>query len=188
MYVSLYTLHNVHYIYLLIAGKKDQKGTYFSGVRVPELWQIEKYLRLILPKGSRRAQLENVVHSDSNIIFIQKFKTVPFDVRLVLQSESPNLQLIKICMQIDISFVSQTKKRFSSDEELLEYHNSLIGPAFEKRAAELSDKFEEKFENVFHLKAKGFSDEHIAFAKNAFSNLMGGIGYGPFVLQKKILC
>jgi hypothetical protein len=38
-------------------------------------------------------------------------------------------------------------------------------------------KFQTKFEQVFHLKEKGFDESHITFAESAFSNLIGSVTY-----------
>jgi len=65
---------------VLFLGKKSTKGTYFSGINLREVWQVEKHLRLILPKGSRRAQLENIIHPESSVYVLQRFKTAPFQV------------------------------------------------------------------------------------------------------------
>lgn len=137
--------------------KKSNRGTYFSGVNIKEVWQVEKYLRLILPKGSRRAQLENIIHPDSNVYVLQRFKTAPFEM--------------------EISFLSQTKKRFESMNEILAAHSNIALKTFDERAIASRQSFENKFEQTFQLKARGFNSEYQQFAMTAFSNLMGGIGY-----------
>ena len=39
------------------------------------------------------------------------------------------------------------------------------------------DSFDNKFEEIFQLSAKGFNEDYVKFAKSVFSNLIGGIGY-----------
>lgn len=47
---------------------------------------------------------------------------------------------------------------------------------FSKTLGELSKRFDERFENTFHLVEKGFDKEHIDLAKLMLSNMIGGIG------------
>jgi len=48
---------------------------------------------------------------------------------------------------------------------------------YEDELQKHSNNFNRKFEKIFQLKAKKYSDEDIASAKATFSNLLGGIGY-----------
>jgi mannosyl-oligosaccharide glucosidase len=52
-----------------------------------------------------------------------------------------------------------------------------VGDDFTMLLNEKIGQFSEKFENTFHLKAKGYSASDISFAESAMSNLIGGIGY-----------
>jgi len=136
--------------------KKNKKGTYFSGVRLQEEWQVEKTLRIILPKGARRAQLENVVHPDSNVFVAQRFKKLPFEFEVV--------------------FVSNSKARFDSSASLNAYVQKLVD-GHEVELQSRADEFDAKFEDTFKLKALGYSPEMTDMARVALSNMMGGIGY-----------
>ncbi|KAI7865401.1 glycoside hydrolase [Spinellus fusiger] len=53
----------------------------------------------------------------------------------------------------------------------------LTSDVFDKEVDRLEQTFDLRFQNTFHLNEKGFSQEQIAFAKYAMSNLLGGIGY-----------
>lgn len=53
----------------------------------------------------------------------------------------------------------------------------LSGKNFELTLNEQRKRFNDKFDKVFKLKDKGFSNDTINFAKLAFSNLVGSIGY-----------
>ncbi|RXG68487.1 Mannosyl-oligosaccharide glucosidase [Armadillidium vulgare] len=55
--------------------------------------------------------------------------------------------------------------------------NSLSGEVLTKEIDQLSKGFDEKFEIKFGLRAKGFGEKEIEFAKAAMSNMVGGIGY-----------
>lgn len=72
------------------SGKKDKTTTYYSSVSADEVWRIEKNLRLVVPKRTNRAtaQLENILNDDSNVVVLQKFKKVPFEVCYILHSDS----------------------------------------------------------------------------------------------------
>lgn len=54
---------------------------------------------------------------------------------------------------------------------------SLTGQFYDQELEKHEKLFDDKFENVFELRKKGFSEEQIQFAEAAFSNLIGGIGY-----------
>ncbi|GFO20120.1 mannosyl-oligosaccharide glucosidase [Plakobranchus ocellatus] len=49
------------------------------------------------------------------------------------------------------------------------------------------EEFDAKFENIFHLKQKGYQPNEISFAKAALSNMLGGIGYfyGSSLVQSR---
>jgi hypothetical protein len=120
------------------------------------VWHVEKQLRLILPKGSRRAQLENIVHPNPTTFAFQRFKALPFEA--------------------EISFLGNVNKRFDSPSDIAAAHANLA-KNFEANVDQASSDFAAKFEDVFKLKSKGFSNEHVKFAHQSFSNLIGGIGF-----------
>ena len=53
----------------------------------------------------------------------------------------------------------------------------LLGPSFLNLRDRYSSEFENKFEERFTLKAKGFGNDEIQFAQAALSNMVGGIGF-----------
>ena len=53
----------------------------------------------------------------------------------------------------------------------------LTGTVYHAESNEVIGKFDEKFEAKFKLEEKGFSKDHIGFAKALLSNMIGGIGY-----------
>ena len=55
--------------------------------------------------------------------------------------------------------------------------NELSGNYYDDLLLKYENEFNERFEKVFHLKEKKFSQHEIEFAKSTFSNLIGGIGY-----------
>lgn len=61
----------------------------------------------------------------------------------------------------------------------------LSGKVFDSLVAKHEASFDEKFENIFGLKSRNFSDGEIDFAKAGLSNMIGGIGYfyGSSIVQ-----
>lgn len=55
--------------------------------------------------------------------------------------------------------------------------DKLTGKEYDEALETQRQLFSKKFENVFNLKSKGYKDDEVAFAKAAFSNLIGSIGY-----------
>lgn len=55
--------------------------------------------------------------------------------------------------------------------------SELSGSVFTSTLATLRTKFDQKFESRFPLRRRGYGDEEVAFAKAAFSNMIGGIGH-----------
>ena len=55
--------------------------------------------------------------------------------------------------------------------------NSLSGQIFEDELKQHVAAFDDKFENVFSLRQKGYTEFEVDFAKATFSNLIGGISY-----------
>ncbi|XP_011638747.1 mannosyl-oligosaccharide glucosidase GCS1 [Pogonomyrmex barbatus] len=74
----------------------------------------------------------------------------------------------KIPFEIEISYESGS---FSNRID------KLTGKNYDEALKEQRQSFSKKFESVFKLKSKGYTDDEVAFAKMAFSNLIGSIGY-----------
>ena len=55
--------------------------------------------------------------------------------------------------------------------------NTLAGNIYQDALQAHLKEFDERFENTFKLKEKGFTGEEIGYAKGALSNMVGGIGY-----------
>ncbi|XP_049939274.1 mannosyl-oligosaccharide glucosidase [Schistocerca serialis cubense] len=74
----------------------------------------------------------------------------------------------KAPFEIDIIFESNSA---------FERTESLKGAVYTKELQIWRDAFSHRFENTFHLEEKGFGTDEQEFAKAAFSNMVGGIGY-----------
>ena len=55
--------------------------------------------------------------------------------------------------------------------------HALVGDSLTEEINARTDAFNDKFEQVFELKKKGYKQREINFAKAALSNMLGGIGY-----------
>ncbi|EFN77469.1 mannosyl-oligosaccharide glucosidase GCS1 isoform X2 [Harpegnathos saltator] len=55
--------------------------------------------------------------------------------------------------------------------------HKLTGDHYDAALEKQRQLFSDKFESVFRLKSKGYTDDEVAFAKMAFSNLLGSVGY-----------
>ncbi len=89
----------------------------------------------------------NKANSQTNLIVTQLTLKIPFEVDVIFESGSAVRQ------------ESLTGRVYSLE---LEKHKKI---------------FNDRFENTFKLRSKGFAEEEIKFAKAALSNLIGGIGY-----------
>lgn len=74
----------------------------------------------------------------------------------------------KVPFEVDMIFESGS---------FMDRPNTLTGDYYTKELKIVQDTFHHKFESIFHIKEKGFSDEEDSFAKAALSNMIGGIGY-----------
>ncbi|XP_011866700.1 PREDICTED: mannosyl-oligosaccharide glucosidase [Vollenhovia emeryi] len=98
------------------------------------------------------------------------------------KKKDPNLIVIqvtgKVPFEIEVSYESGS---FSNRVE------KLTGSNYDEALKEHRELFSKKFESVFKLKSKGYTDDEVTFAKMAFSNLIGSIGYfyGSSQVQSK---
>ncbi|XP_019860909.1 PREDICTED: mannosyl-oligosaccharide glucosidase GCS1-like, partial [Amphimedon queenslandica] len=88
--------------------------------------------------------------------------------RYIFDSRKTKLVVYQMHGQLPLEF----EVTYSSGEQV-----PLVGERFGEELAKYSNYFNKKFEETFNLKEKGFSDDMIAFAQSAFSNLIGSISY-----------
>ncbi|KAH8354855.1 hypothetical protein KR084_012418 [Drosophila pseudotakahashii] len=88
----------------------------------------------------------------------------------------PNFIAIQITAEVDftLDITYQSTSGFSLGESI---PKPPTGRAYQDSLQAKIAQFEQRFEERFQLKAKGHSPEEVRFARNAFSNLLGGIGY-----------
>jgi mannosyl-oligosaccharide glucosidase len=131
--------------------------THISGMKVSDVWRVQRYLRIFYYNHTQPPTLENVIRPNSNLFVIQKYFKLPF--------------------QMEITFVRTERDRFQDNNAFEQYISSITGPHFTQLQKERSKQFETKFDSIFRLSAKGFSKSQILFAQQTLSNLLGGIGY-----------
>lgn len=74
----------------------------------------------------------------------------------------------KMPIELDIIFESGS---FGTREEML------AGNVYTEALKWHETRFDQRFEDTFHLKEKGYDTKHISFAQSTLSNMLGGIGY-----------
>ena len=82
-----------------------------------------------------------------------------------------------IVYQLHLDFPFEVDLVFKSDSCSRKQKNELSGSVFTEEMLNHKIKFDQRFEDTFGLKQKGFDDSYISFARAALSNLVGGIGY-----------
>ncbi|KAJ8576897.1 hypothetical protein ON010_g2306 [Phytophthora cinnamomi] len=120
-------------------------------------------------KADKEIQLENFIEEGSTLVVVQAI--VDVDVATFKDGD----------VVLDVLFNEAVTS--TAAEVVKKPIDSLISG----KLAEYSQQFDEKFEEAFHLSAKTwptndgeeepFNDSLVAFAKAAFSNLIGGTGY-----------
>lgn len=95
-----------------------------------------------------------------------------------LPSKNPEPNLIAIQITAEIDFTLDITYQSTSGFTLGEYiPNPPIGRAYTDSLQSKIREFMKRFDDTFHLAAKGYSAEEVQFARNALSNMIGGIGY-----------
>lgn len=119
---------------------------------------ILQNLRIATQKGSSKKYIvlagEQIPVSpegkrkDANFIASQVTGKIPFEVEVSFESGS---------------FINRVEK--------------LTGENYDRALQAQRKLFDEKFERVFKLKSKGYTEEEVKFAKMSLSNMIGSIGY-----------
>lgn len=65
--------------------------------------------------------------------------------------------------------------------------NVLASTVYDAQLKEYREKFNDRFDRIFHLRRQNYSEGEVEFAKAAFSNMVGGIGYfyGQSIVQSQ---
>ncbi|EGD80806.1 alpha-glucosidase 1 [Salpingoeca rosetta] len=97
----------------------------------------------------------NRVFDNAQAYLVQVRAQPPFELTVVYESLSPG----------------------DGAYDLTHRHGTLHGSGYDTLLAEREVAFDAKFDRLFALKQKGFSEEQISFAKAALSNMLGSVGY-----------
>ena len=133
-----------------------QQSSKQAGARIAREWEKEgKDPRV---EGRRKKNqknlpsflplLTNMTESNANLVALQYVVAAPFDI-----------------------VIEYSKGAVTAAA------TSLSSPLLSKDGEQEKRKFQTKFENIFHLKEKGFDESHVTFAQSAFSNLIGSVTY-----------
>lgn len=85
---------------------------------------------------------------------------------------SPNFIVTQITAELPL----ELEVRFERNSKISQ-KEKLTGETYDKTLSNYEKNFDDKFESTFKLKAKGYKEDEINFAKVAFSNMIGSIGY-----------
>lgn len=84
----------------------------------------------------------------------------------------PNFIVTQITAELPLEF----EVRFERNSKVGQ-KEKLTGEIYDKSLDNYEKNFDNKFEETFKLKVKGYKEDEINFAKAAFSNMIGSIGY-----------
>lgn len=124
---------------------------------------VVTHLRLFNDKKSKQRVISfpgDVLTSNTGEIYNPNF------IATLITGEPP--------FSIDISYQSTSGMPLS---ELETNQGPPIGDAYTNALLKKQNEFDNKFEDIFNLKKKGYDDAHIKFAEATLSNMLGGIGY-----------
>lgn len=85
---------------------------------------------------------------------------------------NPNFIATQVTAKIPFEFEINFESGSFNDR-----NEKLTGDRYKKALNERRKEFSEKFEKIFQLGSKGYKEDEVNFAKMAFSNMMGSIGY-----------
>lgn len=141
-------VEDVSYLSTITEGLHVLKETVITSLRVITDPQKGIQKRIILPGELLPSSGAEGKRAEPNLVVTQVTARVPFELEMAFESGS-----------------------------YFDRPGSLIGEAYSRELSRLQDDFHHKFEEKFRLEAKGYKPDEIAFAKAAFSNLLGGVGY-----------
>lgn len=134
------------------------------------------YLSTVAPglENLKKTVLENLVgfqtKKGSRRLYVTRGTVLSADDRE--RKRSPNFVLTQVTVmppyELEVIFESGSFR---------DRPNTLSGEHFDRELSEHTAKFDERFDKLFNLRAKGFSEGDNEAAKEVLSNMVGGIGY-----------
>jgi len=122
-------------------------------------------------------QLKEALMSGIRVDAWDKSRRVPYFVlggQQLTQESADGANLMVFQVTAELPFTMEVMFESGSN---FQRSARLQGEVFSNLFNEYVEQFDKKFDEKFGLKAKGFSDSQIEFAKAALSNMVGSVGY-----------
>ncbi|CAO3659074.1 unnamed protein product [Umbelopsis vinacea] len=158
--------------------QKDLTKTFYWGIQAPEdeMWKTKEFfLQKVYDSARERSSTITPEEAMSNL---PSMFVLPNEINEG-ESEVANLYFLQKvyegAFEVDIVFNSDSSTEHLRPQEL------------KAKIETAATKFDDKFEETFHLNEKGFkTPEEIEFGQFLLSNLLGGIGYfyGPAIVDR----
>lgn len=133
-------------------------------------WNIEKLIEKKLTRSSglpgrlsNIRLLDSVAFKEAPVAFVQRLVQAPFQLEATLV----------VTDGLSSNVVHQVENELSSER-------------LDERLISLRSAFDQKFERLFGLQKRGFSEEVVLAGKESISNILGGIGffYGSSIVEQ----
>ncbi|KAF8936813.1 Processing alpha glucosidase I [Haplosporangium gracile] len=140
----------------------EKTNTHYMGAAIPSgsLWRAKEFAKKTLTQRAQIMQQQGATDFRPQDLYI-----------LPDQFFGSSTNILLIQMNYDSEF--EFEVRFNSKSSSNPVTTGTISSAISKA----ENAFDERFEDTFHLKQRGYSDSMVNFAKATMSNLVGGIGY-----------
>ncbi|PNF40173.1 Mannosyl-oligosaccharide glucosidase GCS1 [Cryptotermes secundus] len=136
------------YLSTVTQGLHVLKETVFSSLRLVTDHQKGNRRHIVLPGELLPSSGPDGKRAEPNFVVTQVTARVPFELDFVFESGS-----------------------------FMDRPGSLTGDAYTRELSWHRSNFHNRFEETFKLQTKGYNTDEVVFAKTAFSNLLGGVGY-----------
>ncbi|TPX62267.1 mannosyl-oligosaccharide glucosidase [Powellomyces hirtus] len=148
----------------------DLSSTLVTRFEVPrdQVWKTKEILQKhLLEEGQRRLNTYSDPYPDPAHVFVVGDNDVG-DANLIMFQKT-----LAPPFKFDVTFLSGS----ASGEDYAADLAALSGPFLREKLDYASALFDKRFEDTFHLRAKGYDDDKVFFAQSLLGNMMGGLGY-----------
>ncbi|XP_012259973.1 mannosyl-oligosaccharide glucosidase [Athalia rosae] len=160
-----------------VTGETDGLGTFKLDIN-PISGVVEEHSYLVTAAPGLHVLKETVLHNLqlASQKVGSKRRIILGGEQLPLDTKGKEVQPNFIVSQVTAKIPFEFEVTFESGS-FLDRGEKLTGKTYDTTLEKQRKVFNDKFEKVFKLKSKGFKDDEISFAKMAFSNMIGSIGY-----------